>query len=58
MRADEKVFGIVPPFEFDPPSLSATLREHRSNFAMLVLWFAAALTLALLATNRMTVESS
>jgi ABC-2 type transport system permease protein len=58
MRADEKVFGIVPPFEFDPPSLSATLREHRSNFAMLVLWFAAALTLALLAINRMTVESS
>ena len=56
MRADEKVFSIVPPFEFDPPSLSATLREHRGNFVMLIVWLAAAMGAALFAVKRMSVE--
>ena len=56
MRADEKVFSIVQPFEFDPPSLSATLREHRGNFVMLIVWLAATMSAALFAVKRMSVE--
>ena len=58
MVADEEVFAIVPPFEFEPPALDEVIAEHRSNFVALLLWFAASIGLALLAVNRMSVERS
>ena len=58
MKADEEVFAIVPPFEFEPPALNETLNEHRSNFALLALWLAAAIALAIVAVNRMSLERS
>jgi ABC-2 type transport system permease protein len=56
MRADEEVFAIVPPFEFEPPKLETILAEHRSNFILLVLWLAAAIGLSVVAVNRMSLE--
>ncbi len=58
MRADEEVFAIVPPFEFEPPELSAMIDEHRGNFVLLALWLAAAIGLALFAANRISLERS
>jgi hypothetical protein len=58
MIADEKVFAIIPPFEYEPPALDEVIAEHRSNFVALLLWFAASIGLALLAVNRMSVERS
>jgi ABC-2 type transport system permease protein len=58
MIADEAVFAIIPPFEFEPPALDEVVAEHRSNFVALLLWFAASIGLALLAVNRMSVERS
>jgi ABC-2 type transport system permease protein len=56
MRADEEVFAIVPPFEFEPPKLAGTFAEHRSNFALLALWLAAAIGLAVIGANRISME--
>jgi len=56
MRAAEEVFAIVPPFEFEPPELSATIDEHRGNFTLLALWLAAAIGLAVFAVNRISME--
>lgn len=56
--ANEDVFAVVPPFRYQPPALATTLAEHGSNFALLGFWFAAALLLALLGVNRMTLERS
>jgi ABC-2 type transport system permease protein len=58
MVADEEVFAIVPPFEFEPPGLASTVAEHRSNFVMLALWLAASIGLALVAVNRISMEGS
>ncbi|HJP37830.1 MAG TPA: ABC transporter permease subunit [Gammaproteobacteria bacterium] len=56
MRADEEVFAIVPPFEFEPPNLNTMLTEHRSNFILLFLWLAASIGLAVFAANRISLE--
>jgi len=56
MRADEKVFARVPPFEFEPPRLGDIVAEHRSNFILLALWLAAAIGIALFAVNRIDME--
>jgi len=58
MIADEEVFAIVPPFEFEPPKLEAMIAEHRSNFILLALWLAATIGFAIIAVNRMRVERS
>jgi ABC-2 type transport system permease protein len=58
MRADEEVFAIVPPFEFEPPRLEAMMTEHRSNFILLALWLAATIGFAIVAVNRMSTEKS
>jgi ABC-2 type transport system permease protein len=58
MKADEEVFAIVPPFEFEPPALSDTLAEHRGNFIMLVIWLAVAIGLAVISVNRISLERS
>jgi hypothetical protein len=58
MIADEEVFAIIPPFEFEPPGLYDTIAEHRSNFIMLAFWLAAAIGLALVAVNRLSMERS
>ena len=54
--ADEAVFAMVPPFEFESQGLRATLAEHAGNFIALMLWLAAALGLALWAVRRLKVE--
>jgi ABC-2 type transport system permease protein len=56
MRADEEVFAIVPPFVFEPPALNSMMAEHRNNFILLALWLAAAIGLAIFATNRISME--
>lgn len=56
MRADEEVFGIVPPFEFEPPKLEATFAEHLGNFILLALWLVAAIGIALFSVNRISME--
>jgi hypothetical protein len=56
MVADEEVFAIIPPFEYESPGLEATIAEHRGNFIMLALWLAAAIGLALIAVNRLSME--
>lgn len=58
MRADEEVFAIVPPFEFEPPPLSETLAKHRGNFVLLAIWLAMAIGLAMIAVNRISLERS
>jgi len=58
MRADEEVFAIVPPFEFEPPQLDAMIAEHRNNFIVLFLWLVAAIGLAVVAVNRISLEKS
>jgi len=56
MIADEEVFAIVPPFEFEPPNLEVMIAEHRSNFMLLALWLAAAIGFAMVAANRISTE--
>ena len=56
--ADEAVFAMVPPFEFESRGLGATLAEHAGNFIALMLWLAAALGLALRAARRLKVGES
>jgi ABC-2 type transport system permease protein len=58
MVADEEVFAIIPPFEFEAPSLAGTFDEHRNNFIVLALWLAASIGLALFGVKRMTLERS
>jgi ABC-2 type transport system permease protein len=58
MVADEEVFAIIPPFEFEPPELSGTFDEHRNNFIILALWLALSIGLALFGVNRMSPERS
>jgi ABC-2 type transport system permease protein len=58
MVADEEVFAIVPPFEFESTGVNATIAEHRGNFIMLAIWLAAAFGLALVAVNRISMERS
>ena len=54
--AEEAVFAMVPPFEFESQGLGATLSEHAGNFIALVLWLGFALLLALWAVRRLSVE--
>ena len=54
--ADEEVFAIVPPFEFESQGLGAALSEHAGNLLALALWLAASLGLALWAVRRLKVE--
>ena len=56
MVADEELFAIILPFEYESPGLEATIAEHRGNFIMLALWLAAAIGLALIAVNRLSME--
>jgi ABC-2 type transport system permease protein len=56
--ANEDVFAIVPPFQYQPPALATTLAEHWANFAMLAFWLAAAILLALSGVKRMALERS
>jgi len=56
MTADEQVFAIVPPFEYEPPELATTLTEHRGNFVLLALWLVASIGLALVAIGRLSQE--
>ena len=56
--ANEDVFAVVPPFRYEPPTLAMTLDEHRINFALLGLWLVAAIFLAMLGVQRMTLESN
>jgi ABC-2 type transport system permease protein len=56
MTADEEVFSIVPPFVYEPPSLSETLEEHWSNFGLLLLWLVASIGFAVYSVNRLSVE--
>ncbi len=58
MRADEEVFAIVPPFEFEPPRLEAMITEHSSNFVLLAIWLAAAIGLAIFGASRISLERS
>lgn len=57
MIADEEVFSMVPPFEFEPPALRDTLGEHLINFALLALWLVASIGLASRAANRISMET-
>jgi len=54
--ADEAVFAMVPPFEFESQGLGATLSEHSGNFIALLLWLCLSLALALWAVRRLSVE--
>jgi ABC-2 type transport system permease protein len=58
MKADEEVFAIVPPFEFEPPALADVVAEQRNNFVALLLWLLASIGLALFATKRISTERS
>ncbi len=58
MVANEEVFAIIPPFVYEPPTLAATIAEHRNNFILLILWLAATIGLASVAVNRISVEKS
>ena len=58
MTADEDVFAIVPPFDYEAPTLADAMAEHRGNFMALLLWLAAAIGLAMFAVNRMSLERS
>lgn len=54
MTADQKVFAIVKPFEYAPPSLADTLKEHGLGFALLAVWLLAAAVLAHFAARRVS----
>ena len=54
--ADEAVFAMVPPFEFESQGLGATLSEHAGNFIALLLWLGFSVALALWAVRRLSVE--
>ena len=56
MIADEAVFKLVPPFDFQSRGLQATLLEHLGNFLVLLLWLAASVALALWGVRRLRVE--
>lgn len=58
MVADEAVFRLVPPFEFQSRGLRATLSEHSGNFLMLALWLAASIGLAFWAVKRLRAEEN
>jgi hypothetical protein len=58
MRADEEVFAIVPPFNYEPPALADTLNEHWSNFGLLLLWLIASIGFAIYSVNRLSPERS
>jgi ABC-2 type transport system permease protein len=52
MTADEEVFGIVPPFKYDPPTLKAVLGEYSSALAILGAWLLASVLFAATAVAR------
>lgn len=56
MTADEEVFAIVPPFNYEPPTLSETLDEHWINFGLLLLWLIASVGIAVFSVNRLSPE--
>jgi len=58
MIADEEVFAIVPPFDFEPPALSNILAEQRGNFVVLLFWLAVSIAFASYATRRLSMERS
>jgi hypothetical protein len=56
MTADEEVFAIVPPFNYEPPTLAETLDEHWGNFGLLLLWLIASVGIAVFSVNRLSLE--
>lgn len=52
-QADASLFASVPDFVYTPSSLSDTLKENRSNVAVLVLWFFASATVLLWSVSRL-----
>jgi ABC-2 type transport system permease protein len=58
MIANEDVFAIVPPFEYEPTALAVTIADHRGNFVLLALWLLATIGLALHGVRRMKVVQS
>jgi ABC-2 type transport system permease protein len=58
MIANERVFAIVPPYQYEPPALETTIGAQVRNFALLAAWLAAAVGLAWFATGRMSLERS
>jgi len=46
MTADQKVFSIVKPFDYQPPALAETLRANALGLGLLVAWLLGALLLA------------
>ncbi len=57
MTADEEVFAIVPPFEFDQPTVGQALGEHTRNFVILTIWLAFAVTASVAAVDRLSTEA-
>jgi ABC-2 type transport system permease protein len=58
MVADEKVFAMVPPYQYEPPPLGATVGSQAANFALLAAWLMACVALATLAAARMRLETN
>jgi ABC-2 type transport system permease protein len=56
MTADEGVFAIVPPFEFEQPALRQVLSDHTRNLIALSLWLAVVVTAARIAVDRLSLE--
>lgn len=51
--AKEEVFKLVPPFHYDPPSLSQVLREYGMGFGILAAWLIGSIALAVVAVGRL-----
>ena len=56
MVADEEVFAIIPPFEYEPPRLAPMFAAHSSNFAMLFFWLLLSIGMAMVTSNRISME--
>jgi ABC-2 type transport system permease protein len=52
MTADEKVFAIVPPFEYTPPTLAEVINEYGSAFLILAAWVLASILFAAISVSR------
>lgn len=52
MTADESVFAIVPPYQYEPPTLAEVFAEYSSALAILSAWVLAALLFAAVAVGR------
>ncbi|MEM1324414.1 MAG: DUF3526 domain-containing protein [Bacteroidota bacterium] len=54
-KGDEEVWASVPAFSYEPPTLSAIMPLHASNFLVLGFWLLATALGVLLATRQLTV---